>query len=262
MGTVLGQYLDINTPLHRMNPITKMIGLVIMMTVALMFNTITAYLIQISVLIFILIITRMPLSILGKSLWSVRFIFIFIFIFNMLFLRQGTPIWQFGFLALYPETLIITSNLVLRLLLLTSYATLLTLTTKPLDLTYAIEQMLKPFGNLGHVVGMILSIALRFIPTLQEEAYKIMSAQQSRGATFNSGGIMARSRHLVSLLIPLFIISFARAETLAVAMELRGYNPDGVRTHYHVLTWNKIDVTAFIFLGIYLAVALAMKIYY
>ena len=261
MSSVLGQYLDIDTPLHRLHPITKMAGLLIMMTVTLLFSTPTLYLVQLGILLGILLITRMPLSILVKSLWSVRFIFFFIFIFNMLFVRAGTPIWQFSIFAIYPQTLVLSFNLVMRLLLLTSYATLLTLTTKPLDLTYAIESLLKPFGNIGHIIGMILSIALRFIPTLQEEAYKIMKAQQSRGANFSSGSLVKRAKHLVSLLIPLFVISFNRAETLAIAMELRGYDPDGVRTRYHVLNWSKYDVLAAIFLIIYIVLAIGGKMY-
>lgn len=260
MNTVLGRYLNIDTFLHRLHPTAKLIALFVLMTITLMFQSITAYLIQIAVLILILIASRMPLSVLWKSLWSIRYLFLFILIFNVLFIRMGTPIFEWGFIKVYSETLTFSIGLVLRLLLLTSYASLLMLTTKPLDLTYAIELMLSRFGNIGHIVGMILSIALRFIPTLQEEAYKIMKAQQSRGANFSSGSLLKRSKHFVSLLIPLFVISFSRAETLAIAMELRGYDPDGTRTRYHILHWENKDtlVTVLVVAGLIGTILLKM----
>ena len=262
MNAVLGQYVDLDTFLHRLHPMTKIIALVCFMLVTLLFSNLTLYLVQLAALILLLLVTKMPVSILGKSLWSVRFIFIFISIFNLLFLRDGVAIWQWGFLAIYPGTFIITINLVLRLLLLTSFAALLTLTTKPLDLTYAIEQNLRPLENFAHIIGMILAIALRFIPTLQEEAQKIMKAQQSRGARFDSGNIFSRAKHLVSLLIPLFLISFNRAEVLAMAMELRGYDPDGQRTSFRTLVWQKQDMIVITCMILYTLSAIGFKIIY
>ncbi|MGL5042639.1 MAG: energy-coupling factor transporter transmembrane component T family protein [Culicoidibacterales bacterium] len=261
MQAIIGQYVDIDTYLHRLHPLTKMIMLIILMMGTLLYTSLFFYIGQLLMLIVLLLVTGLPLKILGKSLWGVRFIFIFIFIFNLIFVRSGEPLLQWSIFAIYPETITITINLVLRLLLLTSFATLLTLTTKPLDLTYALEKALHPLGNLAHILGMILSIALRFIPTLQQEAHKILKAQQSRGATFDSGNIFTRAKHLVSLLIPLFLISFNRAEILAYAMELRGYDPEAVRTRYQILLWSKQDTITTITATIYMLTIITTKFF-
>ncbi|GBU10924.1 energy-coupling factor transporter transmembrane protein EcfT [Erysipelotrichaceae bacterium] len=262
MHAVIGQYLDLDTFLHRLHPMTKFFGLICVMLVTLLFSDLYIYMIQGVLLVLLLLFVKMPLIIIVKSLWSVKYIFIFIFIFNILFLRIGTPIWQLGWLAIYPETFVKTLQLVFRLLLLTTYAQLLTLTTKPLDLTYAIEKELSPLGNIAHIIGMILAIALRFIPTLQDEASKILRAQQSRGARFDSGPLIKRATHLISLLIPLFLISFNRAETLAIAMELRGYDPDGVRTHFTELKKEQRDKIVVFILICYVLLAVIYKIFF
>jgi ABC-type cobalt transport system, permease component CbiQ and related transporters len=261
MNVVIGQYADIDTFLHKLHPMTKLLGVFILISITLLFASLPLYLLQIAILVVFLLLVRLPLTIMLKSLWSAKFLFIFIFIFNMIFVREGTPIWQWGILAVYPRTIIITVQLVLRLLLLTSYATILTLTTKPLDLTYAIEDRLGFLGIYAHIFGMILSIALRFIPTLQEETDKIMKAQKSRGATFDEGKLFKRIQHIVALLIPLFIVAFNRAEVLSTAMEIRGYNPEATRTRYHVLEWQQKDNIICLFLCCYLIGAILIKIF-
>lgn len=241
MNSVIGQYVDLDTFVHRLHPMTKLLSLICLIAVTLMFSDFYIYLVQFILLLGFLKLAKLPLRIIARSLWGVRFLFLFIFIFNVIFIQEGALLWQWSFIKVYSQTLTLSVNLVSRLLLLTSYAMILTLSTKPLDLTYALEQKLQRFGSIAHILAMILAIALRFIPTLQEEAHKIIKAQKARGASFEEGSIIQRAKHLVSLLIPLFIISFNRAEVLAVAMELRGYDPNEKRTQYHVLLWQQRD---------------------
>lgn len=262
MNAVLGQYAELDTFFHKLHPLTKLMGLFVLILITLLYSNIYFYLAQIALLCLVLLLAKLPLKIIAKGLWSVRHLFIFLFIFNVIFLRDGEPIWQWGIFALYPKTLLVTVNLIMRLLLLTSYATILTLSTKPLDLTTAIEEKLSFLGDFAHVLGMILSLALRFIPTLQDEAYKIMKAQTSRGADFAGGSIMKRAKHIISLLIPLFVISFNRADTLAVAMELRGYDPNEKRTKFRNLSWQRVDAIISIIMVGYAVFAIAMKIIY
>ena len=259
MNATFGQYVDYDSFFHKLHPLTKLYSLFMLITVTLLYANIYFYVGQLIMLCLLLVLGKLPLRIIGKSLWSIRFLFIFLFVFNVIFIREGTPIWQWGILAVYPKTFLVTGNLVLRLLLLTSYATILTMTTKPLDLTNALEKELSFFGNGAHILAMILSIALRFIPTLQGEAYKIMKAQSSRGASFTDGNIFKRMHHLVTLLIPLFVISFSRADTLAVAMELRGYDPNAPRSKYRILTWKRVDTIVLSCVAIYTVLAIIMK---
>jgi len=262
MNAVLGQYADLDTFFHKLHPLSKLLAMLILIVVTLVYANIYFYLIQFVALCLILLIAKLPLKIIFRSLWSVRYLFLFLFFFNVLFLRDGEAIWQWGWLAIYPKTLVVTINLVMRLLLLTSYATILTLTTKPLDLTNALEDKLSFLGNNAHILGMILAIALRFIPTLQGEAYKIMKAQTSRGASFSQGNIFKRAKHIISLLIPLFIISFSRADTLAIAMELRGYDPNQPRTKLYNVVWQKKDTIVFFVSLIYGGILIFAKFYF
>lgn len=261
MNIMFGQYLNVDTFLHKLHPLTKLFGLVVFIMVTFLANSFYLYLFQFALLCIILLLTKMPFKILGWSLWNVRYLFLFLFLFNLLFIRAGEPLWYWGVFAVYPQSLLLTINLVLRLLLLTSYAMLFTFTTKPLDLSIALEERFAFLGNNAHILGMILAIALRFIPTLQEEATKIMKAQMARGATFTQGSLFHRAKHLVSLLVPLFIISFGRAETLAVAMELRGYNPNKPRTKFRTLQWALRDTYVMFGICVYGIAVISLKVF-
>lgn len=261
MNVLIGQYLDLPTVFHRMHPMTKLVLLIVSMTLVLMYNNIYLYGLEIIGLFLVLYLTKIPLKIIFKNLQQIRYLLLFIFVFYFLFAREGILIWQFGFIQIYDQTLIFILMLIMRLSLLMILAILLTLTTKPLDLTFAFEAILRPLGNISHIIAMILSIALRFIPTLQEEAMRIMKAQKSRGADFEGGNLFLRIKHLGSLIIPLFIISFNRAETLAMAMELRGYDPEAKRTRYVTLSFKKVDYYIIFFAFLIMMMAIAYKIF-
>jgi len=259
MDIMFGQYANINTALHKLHPVTKLFGLIIFIIVTFLYSDFYAYVVQLFLLVFLLLWTKVPLQIIARSLWNIRYLFLFLFIFNILFIRDGTPLWQWGVIGIYPKALLLSVNLLLRVALLTTYSVVFTLTTNPLDLSTAISNLFFFLGNSAHIFGMILAIALRFMPTLQSEANKIMKAQRSRGARFVSGTILQRAKDVVTLLVPLLVIAFSRADTLAVAMELRGYNPNEARTQFRTLHWQKQDTIVCLFLCIYVFVAIIVK---
>lgn len=169
---------------------------------------------------------------------------LFLMIFNIFLMKTGDVIIKIGSISIYSGALIQTAYIFIRLVLIITLTTLMTSTTKPLELTLAIESLLNPLKRFRfpvHELAMMISIALRFIPDLLDEAKRIMKAQASRGADFNEGSFMEKIKSIISLIIPLFISAFQRAEELANAMESRNYNPEATRTKYKVLTWTHLD---------------------
>ena len=170
------------------------------------------------------------------------FMVLFIFILNLFIVKQGTP-WHVWKITIYSDAVYSTLKIVYRLVLLISTSTIFTATTKPLDITIAIEDLfgfLKKVVNV-HILSMTISIALRFIPTILDETYRIMKAQASRGVDFVHGKLKEKALAVTSLIIPLFISAFARSDDLANAMEARSYDPYAKRTRYRKLKWNKKD---------------------
>ena len=177
---------------------------------------------------------------------------------------DGRIIWQWGFLKITVEGLYTAAFMGLRLVLLIIGSSLLTLTTKPISLTDAIERLLRPLNRIGvptHEIAMMMSIALRFIPTLLEETDKIMKAQQARGADFESGNILSRAKSLIPILVPLFVSAFRIAQDLAMAMEARCYRGGKGRTRMHEMKFAGRDVAAMITLGVFLVVIILERIY-
>ena len=159
-------------------------------------------------------------------------------------------LFELGFLKVYDEGLKQAAFMALRLIFLIAGTSILTLTTSPIELTDGIEKLLKPFEKIGvpaHMIAMMMTIALRFIPTLIDETDKIMKAQMARGADFDSGNIIAKAKSLIPLLVPLFISSFRRADELAMAMEARCYKGGDGRTRMKVLKLNYNDLIAVLF---------------
>ena len=164
---------------------------------------------------------------------------LFLMIFNIFLMKTGDVIIKIGNISIYSGALLQTAYIFIRLVLIITLTTLMTL-----ELTLAIESLLNPLKRFHfpvHELAMMVSIALRFIPDLLDEAKRIMKAQASRGADFNEGSFMEKIKSIISLIIPLFISAFQRAEELANAMESRNYNPEATRTKYKVLTWTHLD---------------------
>ncbi|MDD4074616.1 MAG: energy-coupling factor transporter transmembrane component T [Eubacteriales bacterium] len=256
----LGQYFPGDSPVHKLDPRTKIIGMIAFIIIVFFVKKVMMFL---PVFLFILIATylsRVPMSYLWKSLKPLRFILIFMFILNLFVIGTGETLWRLGPLHITTGGIRQAVFITVRLILLVSGTSLLTLTTTPIGLTDGLELLLTPLKKVkfpAHELAMMMTIALRFIPTLMEEADKISSAQISRGADFETGNIVKRAKAMVPVLVPLFISAFRRADELAMAMESRCYHGGEGRTRMHVLRCGRNDFLAACALLLLFAVVLA-----
>lgn len=252
----IGTYLPYNSIIHRLNPLAKIVALIILLVGVFLIKDIYIYLVSTALLFILIKMAKLSIVRMFKSLKIIFFMLIFLTIINIFVISTGELIVEFYSLKIYSGALYQTLIIFFRLLSMVFLSSILTMTTKPLDLTLGIEQMLTPlkkFGFPAHEVAMMISIALRFIPTLIDETNKIMVAQTSRGVDFQAKKLKVKLKAVVSLLIPLFIACFKRAEDLANAMEARGYNPGAKRSRYNVYDWKARDTISIIISCIYLA---------
>lgn len=234
----LGRYLPLDSIMHKMDPRFKIMAMFIVMISIFIPSGFESYGLIGAVVLIALFISKLSLGMIVKSLKPMMFMLVFLTIINALVLRTGTVIFSFYSFTLYSDALSQTAYITVRLVLMIVVTTILTASTKPLDLTLGIEDLLKPFKRFGfpaHEIAMMISIALRFIPTLIEETNRIMKAQASRGVDLKEGNLKEKLMAVLSLIVPLFVSSFQRAEELADAMEARGYVPSATRTRYKVL---------------------------
>lgn len=243
MGNItLGKYIPNNTFFHRLDPRCKLILLFTFMITIFINIGVIGYGILGFIIIICFFLSKIKIITVLKSLKPMWFMMLFIFILNLLIVKQGTP-WHIWKITIYSDAVYSTLKIVYRLVLLISTSTIFTATTKPLDITIAIEDLfgfLKKVVNV-HILSMTISIALRFIPTILDETYRIMKAQASRGVDFVHGKLKEKALAVTSLIIPLFISAFARSDDLANAMEARSYDPYAKRTRYRKLKWNTKD---------------------
>ena len=240
----LGQYFPGNTPVHRMDPRVKLVLLVLYIVALFLAGGIITYLIMFTLLCLGVVLSRIKPKAMLRGMKPVVFILVFTTILNM-FYTPGEPLVQFWIFTITKQGLRNAAFMVWRILMLISCTFLLTYTTSPIQLTDALERLMGPLKKLHvpvHELAMMMSIALRFIPTLIEETDKIMSAQRSRGADFDSGNLFQRAKALIPLLVPLFISAFRRADELATAMECRCYHGGEGRTRMKVLRCRPSDV--------------------
>lgn len=242
----IGQFFPGESAVHRIDPRVK-ISLVTAMILTLFLGAgPVSYGLFIIFLLFVIGISGIPFKMVVRGLRPILFIILFTAILN-LFYTPGHYIFEWGFLHISQEGIRIAILMVLRIMLLIVGTSMLTYTTSPIQLTDGLESLLSPLKKLHapvHELSMMMSIALRFIPTLIEETDKIMAAQKARGADFESGSIMQRARALVPILVPLFISAFRRADELATAMECRLYRGDVGRTRMRQLRITGIDYGA------------------
>ncbi|MCL6617352.1 MAG: energy-coupling factor transporter transmembrane protein EcfT, partial [Anoxybacillus ayderensis] len=206
----------------------------------------------------LLLLSRIPFSFMVKGLKPVLWIILFTFLLHVLLTKEGEIVFQWLGIEVYDKAIQQGAFISLRFLLLIVVTTLLTLTTTPIEVTDGMESLLSPLKKWNvpvHELALMMSISLRFIPTLMEETEKIMKAQMARGVDFSSVPLQERMKAMTALLVPLFISAFKRAEELAVAMEVRGYRSSQNRTKWRELTWGRIDTAFMLFIGL-LAIAL------
>lgn len=251
----LGKYIPNDTFFHRLDPRCKIILLFSFMITIFIQLGIVGYIVLGLVTLVCFILSKIKIITIIKSLKPMLFMVVFIFIVNLLVVKDGTP-WRIWKITIYSEAVFSTLRVAYRLILLISTSTIFTATTKPLDITIAIEDLfgfLKKVVNI-HILSMVISIALRFIPTILDETYRIMRAQASRGVDFVHGKLKEKAVAITSLIIPLFISAFSRSADLADAMEARSYNPYAKRTRYRKLKWHfKDTIMLFLTLGLMIA---------
>ena len=245
----LGQYFPGNSLLHRFDPRSKIIFTVLFIAAIFLCKGLVSYGITLLILIMMICISKVQPRVFLKGMKPVVFIVVCTAILN-LFYTSGTVLWSWGILKITEEGIWKAGFMVLRILMLIACTLLLTYTTSPILLTDGLEKLLRPLKKLHfpvHELSMMMSIALRFIPTLIQETDKIISAQKARGADFDSGNLIQKAKALIPILIPLFISSFRRAEELAIAMECRCYHGDEGRTSLRQLRYAGRDYGLIVF---------------
>ena len=257
----IGQYVKGDSILHRLDPRTKIFGMLAIM-VALFFVNNWIGLVYAAVVVFaVLFASQVPLKFYIRGVKPLRWILLFTAAIQI-FLTPGEIIWQWGILHITAEGVRLAIFMCVRLVLLVMTTGVLTLTTTPIVLTDAVENLLSPFKRIGvpaHELAMMMTIALRFIPLLADETEKIMAAQKARGAAFDEGGLMDRARALLPILVPLFLSAINRASELAMAMEARCYHGGEGRTRLHELHYENRDRVAGILVVLILALAVASR---
>lgn len=260
----LGQYFPIDSPLHKLDPRTKILALILMIAAIFLSGSVITYGISAAFTLLILILSKVPVKLYFKSLKPIWFVVIFTAILNM-FLTQGEIVYIYGIKTYIKyEGIYMAVKMAIRLILLILVSSVLTYTTSPISLTDGIESLLKPFSKIGfptHALAMMMSIAIRFIPTLIEETEKILKAQKARGSDIDSGSFVKKIKALTPMLVPLFVNAFRRADDLALAMESRCYRGGENRTRLKQIHYTKRDLLAGFILVMFLAVMVALKIF-
>ena len=249
----IGQYFPGHSFIHKMDPRMKIIAAVLYIVVLFVASRPLGLALGIAIVVLMYAVSKISPKMVVKSLKPVVPIIIFTAVLNLFFLTgQGDPLLHVGFIRIYREGVAMAIMMAVRIMCLIAGTSLLTYTTSPIELTDAIEVLMGPLKKIKvpvHEIAMMMTIALRFIPTLLEETDKIMKAQAARGADFDTGNLFQRAKAMVPLLVPLFVGSFRRADELAMAMEARCYHGGTNRTrmrilHVQAIDWAAIGVTA------------------
>ncbi len=259
----LGQYFPGNTVVHRLDPRTKLLLTLVYIVALFLCKWFISYALMAAFLVAAIALSRIRPKALLKGLKPLLIIIVFTAVIN-LFFTDGTVLVQFWVFRITEEGLVNAFFLVLRIFLLVTGTFLLTYTTSPIALTDGLESLLSPLKKLRfpvHELAMMMSIALRFIPTLIEETDKIISAQKARGADFETGNLLRRAKALVPILVPLFVSAFRRADELATAMECRCYHGGEGRTKLKQLRFRTRDVLALLFGAAVLAGVIILRIF-
>ena len=259
-----GQYYPAKSVVHRLDPRTKLLALIAFIVLIFVSDNFYSLFACGLVIITAIAAARVPFGRVLRSVKGIIFILLFTAILNLFFYRGATLLWGWGIINIYLEGIIFTVFLMFRLFFLVMASSVLTLTTTPVELTDGIESLLKPLKYVKfpvHELALIMSIALRFIPTLIDETNRIISAQKARGADFESGNLFKRIKAIVPILIPLLISAFRRADELGDAMDARCYSSSKNRTKYKKLKFAWRDLGAVIMIAALIAGVVLFNIY-
>lgn len=245
MGNItFGKYIPLNSVIHKLDPRAKIISMLIMIVAIFFPSGWIGYGVIGTCILLVLLLSKLSLKFIFKALRPMVMMLLFLMVINILVIKTGFVVFTIFSLDVYSDALFQTLYIAVRLILMIMITTTLTATTKPLDLTLGIEELLIPlkkFNVPAHEIAMLISIALRFIPDLIDETQRIMKAQASRGVDLQEGSFKEKIMAILSLIVPLFVSSLQRAEDLANAMEARGYIPGEPRTRYKVLKMGFMD---------------------
>lgn len=260
----IGQYFPGNSAVHKYDPRLKIITMILFIVTLFFIKSMYMYIPVVLYLVLVISVAKLPIRMVFKGLRPLRWIILITFIVNLMF-TPGEEIFRIWKISITDTGLNIALLMGIRLILLVLGTSILTYTTSPIELTDGIEALLNPLRKIGvpsHEIAMMMTIALRFIPTLIEETDKIIKAQMARGADFESGNLMRRAKNLVPLLVPLFINSFRRAEELATAMEARCYRGGDGRTKMNELKIVNSDIVMLVGnLVFYMAIVLVSRVW-
>ena len=258
----LGQFFPGDSVVHKMDPRVKLVLTVMFIVMLFSAKNFYGLLVGIAFTIMTYLLSRIPFVMILKSMKPIIPIVVFTAVLNLFFIRTGRMLWHCGFVKIYDDGLNTAVFMVVRIICLIVGSSLLTYTTSPIDLTDAIERLLSPLKKLGapvHELAMMMTIALRFIPTLIEETDKIMNAQKARGSELDTGTFREKVRGMVPIFIPLFVSSFRRAEELATAMECRCYHGGEGRTRMKQLSTAPRDWLACLYVALFWAGVILMN---
>jgi energy-coupling factor transport system permease protein len=259
---IFGRYIPSDSFVHRMDPRSKLIFIFAFICIVFLANNAVTYAVLGAFTLSAMLSVKVPLKFLLGGLKPVMWLVLFTFLLHIFFTKEGEVLADFGFIKIYEEGLRQAIFISLRFTYLIIVTTLLTLTTSPISITDGLETLLNPLKKIRfpvHEMALMMSISLRFIPTLMEETDKIIKAQTARGAELATGPVKERIKSIVPLLIPLFVGAFKRAEDLATAMEARGYKGGEGRTKYRVLKWTGTDTAVLGSLVFLAAVLLVLR---
>ncbi len=257
----IGQYFPGSSIIHRLDPRFKIVMTLMYIVMLFTGEAVFSLVFGIIYCVIAVLLSKIPVKLFGRSLKPLIPILLITAILDLLFIADGTVYFELGFLKITEEGVITAIRMTVRIIFLIVGSSLLTYTTSPIQLTDAIERLLSPLKKLHfpvHSFAMMMTIALRFIPTLMEETDKIISAQKARGASFDSGKLGDKAKALIPVLIPLFVSAFRRAEELATAMECRCYRGDIGRTKMRQMKATATDITAMTFTVVLLGAAIAV----
>lgn len=245
---ILGRYIPGDSIIHRLDPRSKLIASFYFIAVIFLANNWQSYVLVGAFTLMAILVSKIDLKFFIRGVRPLLFLMLFTVALQVFFTKGGEVYWSWGIFSISEFGLVNGIFIFCRFVLIIFMSTLLTLTTPPLELSDAIEYLLRPLKAVRfpvHEVSLMLSIALRFVPTLMDETEKIMNAQRARGVDFGEGNLIDKMKAVVPLLIPLFVSSFKRADDLATAMEARGYQGGEGRTKYRILHWHRNDTITF-----------------
>lgn len=259
---ILGRYIPGNSIIHQLDPRGKLLSMFLFIFLLFWANNIQTNVLLFAFVFGLMYVTRISVAFYVKGLKSMIFIIAFTTLFQLFATSQGTVLYYWWFFRVTDQGLMQAGIIFCRFLLIIFYSTVLTVTTTPLSLADAVEKILTPFKIIkvpAHEIGLMLSMSLRFVPTLVDDTNRIMNAQRARGVDFGEGNLLKKIRSFIPILIPLFASSFKRADALAIAMEARGYRGGEGRTRYRNLQWKIKDTLAIVVILLLMLLVFCLK---